>query len=90
MIAVFNPPKDENPLAGGFPSAATNQHYADDSANRAREKVLSTIRARLCQSGGQRLHVAEDGLFFVSNPFGQLSKFDTLAELQAHADRGAR
>ena len=54
------------------------------------EKVLSTIRARLCLGGGQRLHIAEDGVYFVSNPFGQLSKFDTLAALQIHADRCAR
>ena len=90
MIAVFNPPKDENPLAGGFPSGATKRHIDDDSANRAREKALSNTRAKLCLAGGQRLHVAEDGAFFVSTPFGQITRFENLAALQAHADRGAR
>ena len=79
--------KEKSPVAGEL-----GGDFGRDKqqANCITEKVLSTIRARLCLSGGQRLYVAEDNVYFVSNPFGQLSKFDTLAELQTHADRGAR
>lgn len=59
-------------------------------ANHIAEKQLATIRAKLCICGGQTLHIATDRSFFVVTPFGQITKFDTLAELQAHADRGAR
>jgi hypothetical protein len=59
-------------------------------ANHSAEKLTATIRAKLCLAGGQRLHIAEDGCYFVTNPFGQITKFDDLASLQAHADRGAR
>ena len=89
MIAAYDAQKDENPLAGGFPSEATKQHCVDCATNGATAKVISTLRAKLAISGGQRLHVADDG-FFVVNLFGQITKFDTLAALQAHADRGAR
>ena len=87
MIAAH---KDQNSLAGGLSRAATKQLKTNDSANRAREKELSTIRARLCLAGGQTLHLATDGAYFVVTPFGQITKFDDLASLQAHADRGAR
>ena len=81
-----NPTKANGPLeraAGG----ATGQNH---DTNHIAEKQLSTIRARLCLAGGQTLHVAENGAFFVTTPFGQIKKFDTLAALQAHADRCAR
>lgn len=64
--------------------------FAIEPTNRSTEKVLSTIRARLCQSGGQRLHVADGGVFFVTNLFGQITQFNDMAALAAHADRGAR
>ena len=69
--------------AGG----ATGQKH---DTNHIAEKQLSTIRARLCLAGGQCLHIATDGTFFVVNPFGQITKFDSLAALTVHADRGAR
>jgi hypothetical protein len=77
-------------LGPGVLCANTSKHEADHNANRARDKELSNIRAKLCLAGGQCLHIAEGGLFFVSNPFGHIKKFDTLASLQAHADRCAR
>ena len=90
MSAARNPRKDESPLAGGLSGAATKQLKANDSANRAREKELSTIRAKLCLAGGQRLHISTDGGYFVVTPFGQITKFDDLESLAAHADPGAR
>ena len=64
--------------------------FAIEQTKRSTEKALSTIRAKLCLSGSQTLHIATDGTFFVVNPFGQITKFDSLAALTVHADRGAR
>ena len=50
------------------------------------EKTLATIRAKLFLAGGQSLHIAEGGVFYVSTPFGQVMRFDSLASLQARAD----
>ena len=54
------------------------------------EKTLATIRAKLFLAGGQSLHIANDGVFYVATPFGQVMRFDSLASLQARADRGVR
>ena len=61
-----------------------------DRKHHTLEKTLATIRAKLSLAGGQRLHVADDGVFYVATPFGQVMRFDSLASLQARADRGAR
>jgi len=53
------------------------------------EKTLATIRERLFRAGKQRVHIAEGGVFYVSTPYGQVMRFDSLASLQARADRGA-
>ena len=63
--------------------------FATNSTKHSAEKTLSTIRARLCLAGGQTLHCADDGSYFVVTPWQQITKFDGIASLQAHADRGA-
>ena len=63
--------------------------FARDVAKHIAEKNLATIRARLCLAGGQTLHCADDGSYFVVTPWQQITKFDGIASLQAHADRGA-
>ena len=55
-----------------------------DTPNTNPEKLISTIRARLCLAGGQTLHVAEGGTFFVTTPFLHVTKFDDLPALQAY------
>ena len=58
--------------------------FATDRQDHTLEKRLATIRARLCLAGGQVLHLADDGVFFVTTPFGQITKFNDLAALQAY------
>jgi hypothetical protein len=87
----MNAPSTESRNANGLLEQAAGgatgkTHKTNDSV----EKTVSTIRARLCHSGGQVLHVATDGVFFVTTPFGQIFRFNDLASLQAHADRGGR
>lgn len=84
MVAISNPTKTKSaaPDQENALFAVTPEHIAD--------KQLATIRARLCLAGGQRLHIANDGIFFVTNPFGHFTRFNNLASLQAHAERGAR
>ena len=55
--------------------------------NHIAEKAISTIRAKLCLAGGQVLHVANDGVYFVTTPFGQMRRFDSFESLQASVDR---
>ena len=86
MSAAFNPQQDENPLGGGLSSATGQKH----DANHIAEKTIATIRAKLCICGGQTLHVATDGSYFVVTPWQQITRFDSLASLQAHADRGGK
>ena len=83
MMAATNAYGPLERAAGG---ATGKKHTTDITA----EKTVATIRAKLCLAGGQRLHVADDGAFFVTTPFGQITQFNDLASLQAHADRGAR
>ena len=94
MSAVCETQKDENPLGGGLSSAATKQHSLDVSANRAREKALSTIRARLSIAGGHVLHraAADDGslTYFVVSPWGQIQSFAGIDALQSFTDKVAR
>ena len=74
-------------------SAAPDQENAlstTDHRDYTRDQTLATIRAKLYLAGKQRLHLAADGVYFVSTPFGQVMRFDSLASLQARADRGAR
>lgn len=78
--------KENASLERGVFSATGQKHIADITA----EKKLATIRAKLCLAGGQTLHAATDGVFFVVTPWQQITKFKGLAELQAHADRGSR
>lgn len=79
--------KEKSPVAGEL-----DGDFGRDKqqANCITEKLVSTIRAQLCVSGGQTLHIATDDSFFVVTPFGQITRFDNLAALQIHADRGAR
>ena len=70
------------PLERAAGSATEQKHHFDHTL----EKTLASIRAKLCLAGGQRLHVADDGVFYVATPFGQVMRFDTLASLQARAD----
>ena len=62
--------------------------FATDSSKHSAQKALATIRARLCLAGGQTLHCADDGSYFVVTPCQQITKFDGIASLQVHADRG--
>ncbi len=78
--------KANGPLERAAGSATGQTHKADHSV----EKTIATIRAKLCIAGGQTLHIATDGIFFVVTPWQQITKFDSLPELQAHAERGAR
>ena len=76
---------NENALLEQGKFGATGKtRTADDSAKRAQEKELATIRARLCHCGGQVLHVAIDGAFFVVTPWQQITKFNDLQALQAY------
>jgi hypothetical protein len=80
------PPKANGLLEQAVCGATGQKH---DSKHIA-EKNLATIRARLCLAGGQTLHCADDGSYFVVTPWQQITKFDGIASLRAHADRGAR
>ena len=63
--------------------ADTNQQ----SAKYIADKATATVRAKLCHAGGQVLHVANDGAFFITTPFGQITRFDSVESLQACVDR---
>lgn len=82
------------PLERGEFSATTTKHDADVSADRATEKALSTIRARLAIAGGHVLHraAADDGslTYFVVSPWGQIQSFAGIDALQSFADKVAR
>ena len=52
--------------------------------NHNAEKALATIRAKLCIAGGQTLHVASDGAYFVVTPWQQIVKFDDFPSLQTY------
>ena len=78
--------KENASLERGVFSATEQKHTGDITA----EKAIATLRAALCLAGGQRLHIADDGVFFVTTPFGQIFRFDDLAGLQSHAKRSAR
>ena len=84
MVSIPNPTKKKSaaPDQENALSTVTPEHIAD--------KQLATIRAQLCLAGGQRLHIANDGIFLVTNPFGYITRFNSFASLQAHAERGAR
>ena len=58
--------------------------FTSNIANHNPQKQISTARARLCQAGGQTLHEAEGGAFFVTTPFLHVTKFDDLQALQAY------
>ena len=66
----------------GVLSATEQQHNLDITL----EKTLATLRERLFRAGKQRVHIAEGGVFYVSTPYGQVMRFDSLASLQARAD----
>ena len=85
MIARTDPTKAKSASPGKDQALFTT-----DGPKHSLEKTIATIRAKLCHCGGQVLHVATDGSFFVVTPWQQITKFDDLALLQAHADRGAR
>ena len=78
--------KENASLERGVFSATGQKH----TTNITTEKAIATLRATLCLADGQRLHIADDDVFFVTTPFGQIFRFDDLAGLQAHADRSAR
>ena len=77
-----NSRKANAPDQRGVLSATEQKHDLDITL----KKTHATIRAKLCLAGGQRLHVADDGVFYVATPFGQVMRFDNLASLQARAD----
>jgi hypothetical protein len=81
-----NSGQEKGPSYRAYFRADTNQL----SANSPTEKAISTIRARLCQAGGQVLHVANGGVFFVTTPFGQIKRFDSFESLQASVHRIAK
>ena len=78
--------KENASLERGVFSATGQKHTADITA----EKAIATVRAKLSLAGGQRLHIADDGVYFVTTPFGQVFRFDDLSRLRAHAERSAR
>ena len=82
-MAVATEAKSADPTKG-------SALFAADTPNANPEKLMSTIRARLCLAGGQTLHRTDDGCFFVSTPWLQITKFDSFAALQAHVDRIAK
>jgi hypothetical protein len=67
-----------------------NAPSANHSADHTSEKLIATIRAKLCHSGGRVLYraSADDGTpaFFVVSPWGQIRQFATLDEIQATLD----
>ncbi len=83
MSALHNPEKTNGATPEELAPSATYK------SNHSAEKTLATIRARLCLAGGQTLHCADDGSYFVVTPWQQITKFDGIASLQAHADWGA-
>jgi len=89
--------RSTNEKAGGQPgnfSATEQTHETKHSADRATEKALSTIRARLAIAGGHVLHraAADDGslTYFVVSPWGQIQSFAGIDALQSFADKVAR
>ena len=67
-----------------------NAPSANHTADHNSEKLIATIRAKLCHSGGRVLYrtSADDGTpaFFVVSPWGQIRQFATLDEIQATLD----
>lgn len=64
MSALSDPTKEKASLERGEFSATQQKHMLDITA----EKKLANIRAKLCLAGGQALHAATDGVFFVVTP----------------------
>ena len=84
----------EHPNSGQEKGPSYRANFKADTnqlnANCPTEKAISTIRAKLCLAGGQVLHVANDGVYFVTTPFGQIRRFDSFESLQASVDRIAK
>ncbi len=83
MSMRVNPTKENASLERGGFSATGQKHDTDITS----EKKLWTIRAKLCLAGGQTLHMATDGAFFVVTPWQQVTKFDDLNALQAYIQK---
>ena len=73
----------ENAAGQSGASTRTKEH----NQNHIADKAIATVRAKLCHAGGQVLHVAEAGAYFVSTPFGQIKRFDSFESLQVCVDR---
>ena len=86
MSAPSDPTKENASLERGEFSATQQKRNTHSTA----EKKLATIRAKLWLAGGQTLQAATDGVFFVVTTWEWITKFNGLAELQVHADRGSR
>ena len=86
MSNLLYPTNESVSLERGIFSVTEQKHTADITA----EKAIATLRETLCLAGGQRLHIADDGVHFVTTPFGHIFRFDDIAGLQSHAKRSAR
>ena len=84
MIARTDPPKAKSASPGKDQALFTT-----DTINVNAQKEISTARAKLAIAGGQVLHEAEGGAFFVTTPFMHVTKFDDLQALQAYIKRVA-
>jgi hypothetical protein len=51
MNGLIEPHKNENPLAGGFPSATAKKHETNVNATDAERKRFETLRARFAIAG---------------------------------------
>lgn len=77
--------KDENPLGGGFPSAATKQHEANHSAIRDEEKAFSTWRAKFALVGHTlyRTVNADGSILYLAGKWGYFRELKSLEAVAA-------
>ena len=83
MTTTLQAPEKTKGAASDHENAPSANHTADHNS----EKLIATIRAKLCHAGERVLYrtSADDGTpaFFVVSPWGQIRQFATLDEIQA-------
>jgi hypothetical protein len=83
MNRAFEPQKDENPLAGGFPSAAATKHELNDTSQIDESKRFATLQAQAA-SCGFVVATADDARgerVILASPWGECRVFRSVREL---------
>jgi hypothetical protein len=80
MIRPLEPHKNENPLAGGFPSATAKKHETNVNATDAERKRFETLRAKFALVGHAFYETtsADGRSFFIATRYGLCRELTSL------------